>query len=384
MDLTSSGKAQAVPNRGYLSIQGLRAIAASAVVLFHLYPFEASFLQGPTIAPRVFAMGDIGVDLFFVISGFIIVTSTRGLAGGGDAAVFLWRRLTRIYPIYWVYTAILLVGYFINPGIFSGKRGEPAILASFLLMPGQGAFLLLVAWTLVYELQFYLLFALTLWKLPDHWLPVALAIWTSLIIASNSFLPQFHGVLYIPFDLLNLDFIAGCVVALLAGRVTKTGGLASLVAGLVLLVGGCILFSLPDGTIPRGWASTLTCGGGFALIVTAAIALETVIAPAIPKVAVALGDSSYSLYLSHLLTGALVGRAFRSFYPMHTALGQTALGHAAALAVVFAISLLVGWMSYLFMERPLLALARTILRVARRPRRRQLLPDQDGTVKDSA
>ena len=144
---------------GLVSVQFLRAVAALGVVVFHLQPFEQQFLPGPTIAPRWFALGDIGVDLFFVISGFIIVESTSNWFDRRHAGQFLWRRLTRIYPIYWFYNLLLLAMFWLQPSVLSANRQAPDLLASFLLTPPHGKTLLLISWTLMYEVEFYLIFA---------------------------------------------------------------------------------------------------------------------------------------------------------------------------------------------------------------------------------
>src|SRR3954447_5293409 len=122
------------------SIQVLRAVAACAVVVLHAYP-DAHAPVGNA------GYGAAGADLFFVISGFIMANVSQGRTG----REFLGDRLWRIYPLWWV--AVL-------PWLFMLPRGPTFIASSITLWPIYGAYyyvpVLKVAWTLSFELLFYL------------------------------------------------------------------------------------------------------------------------------------------------------------------------------------------------------------------------------------
>jgi peptidoglycan/LPS O-acetylase OafA/YrhL len=93
----------------FLSIQALRGIAALGVVAFHSLSIEQKYSNGDSLLPDFFRLGQSGVDLFFVISGFVMVTVTKErFKINGESMRFLWGRLSRIYPTYWFY--FLLVG----------------------------------------------------------------------------------------------------------------------------------------------------------------------------------------------------------------------------------------------------------------------------------
>jgi peptidoglycan/LPS O-acetylase OafA/YrhL len=119
------------------NIQALRGIAVLAVVLFHFLYIEEKYGGSETLLPDVLQFGMIGVDLFFVISGFVMVTVTRGkFQIPKQAFRFIYHRLIRIYPIYWVYSLLLLIVYFIQPTwINNAQWNQVDILASFLLLP---------------------------------------------------------------------------------------------------------------------------------------------------------------------------------------------------------------------------------------------------------
>ena len=92
-----------------LSIQALRCFAVMGVILFHVQHYYTNKLQMPGFLPR-FDVGSAGVDLFFVISGFIMVYAFERLFGQpGGTRIFLLRRLARIVPMYWAATTVFLI-----------------------------------------------------------------------------------------------------------------------------------------------------------------------------------------------------------------------------------------------------------------------------------
>lgn len=92
-------------------VQGLRAFAVLLVLFSHLFRIEEKYAT-QTVLPDFVLAGVSGVDLFFVISGFIMVVVTeKSRAGLRRAAQFIYRRLLRIYPVYWFYTSLVLVVY---------------------------------------------------------------------------------------------------------------------------------------------------------------------------------------------------------------------------------------------------------------------------------
>jgi exopolysaccharide production protein ExoZ len=131
-------------------VQALRALAAIMVVFSHLVGFETRYLPGGVLVPDWFGYGQFGVDLFFVLSGFIIVESTRRLHGSAAAGmVFLYRRVIRIYPVYWAYLAAVLAVWLVNPAVLGGGQGrEVDLVASIFLYPSTASHVMLVSWTL--------------------------------------------------------------------------------------------------------------------------------------------------------------------------------------------------------------------------------------------
>lgn len=162
--------------RPLASIQVARGIAALAVVAYHASLTQVKYFSGVDVLPTFFSFGQFGVDLFFVISGFVMVLTTSAKhCALRESGKFLWNRFFRIYPTYWVYYLALVPVFLLLPGfVNSSEGGKVDLLTSFFLLPSSTLPLLLVAWTLTLEVWFYLVFAIILmlrsaffpWRLP--------------------------------------------------------------------------------------------------------------------------------------------------------------------------------------------------------------------------
>ena len=146
------------------NIQYLRGIAAIAVVFFHMRLYEGKSTSGMGILPNGFACGDAGVDLFFVISGFIMVYIQPGRISSPSQLIrFLAHRFTRIYPPYWFISTGLLFIWMIKPTLFNSfYHNNVDIVKSFFLLPQDYTPLLGVGWTLIHEVYFYLIVSIAL------------------------------------------------------------------------------------------------------------------------------------------------------------------------------------------------------------------------------
>jgi len=105
----------------------------------------------------------IGVDIFFVISGFVILHTVKRSSKKATTKHFIFNRMTRIFPVYWLVSLSLLPVFFLKPGwVNSGAEHATSLIHSFLLIPHEGAPLIMVGWTLEYEMFFYVCFAVAL------------------------------------------------------------------------------------------------------------------------------------------------------------------------------------------------------------------------------
>ena len=153
------------------NIQIARGLAALVVFLFHFHEIETIY-SDDVLTPSFFQFGRMGVDLFFVISGFLMIYISGHLAPGLDTARnFLIRRIFRIYPLYWFVTLSVLAVYFASDKtMFDGVvRGAPNILSSLLLVPDMQDPIIRAGWTLLHEVYFYAVFAALLIFTPSKW-----------------------------------------------------------------------------------------------------------------------------------------------------------------------------------------------------------------------
>jgi peptidoglycan/LPS O-acetylase OafA/YrhL len=342
-------------------IQVLRAFAALMVAVHHVQS-DAVFLAGR--AGTAFSPSDIlpwnaGVDLFFVISGFIMVHASSGLFGQtGSARLFLARRIARIVPLYWAATTLFLLVMLASPALLnSGAPGAGQILGSYLFWPlpnavGEIQPVYSLGWTLNYEMLFYALFGAAL-LLPARLVVPATALALFGLVATQAAVP-----LPLPFGFwgqpIVLEFAAGMGLALLwrgGLRLGHTARAAVAAAGVATLLFGPHL--APGGA----WSNLAVHGSAAVLLVLAAASGAARSEPSLPVRALsAVGDASYALYLVH----PFVIRGLREVF-VHAGLGSPGLfiGLALAGAVLAALAVHHGF------ERPATAWLRRRLGAGR-------------------
>jgi exopolysaccharide production protein ExoZ len=291
-----------------LGIQYLRAAAALMVVLHH--SLEQLPAYAALLANHHFGGSRLrnGVDLFFVISGFIMVlTSSR--TSPGDFAV---RRVIRIVPLYWVLTIALLVVLTWRPELFrSTVASFPYAVKSLLFIPyanpGQNGFmypLLVPGWSLNLEMFFYVIFALILF-LPRSSRLIAAAI---VFVAVVWLAPKFQGTVYgqeIAFfgNFKLFEFLFGMMLAQWYVRGLPT--LAAPVAAALAIAGFAALFlELPGLSYDPGDLLEVLAEVALpsVVVVFAMLSLEPTLRARPARFLAYLGDASYSMYLSHIFT----------------------------------------------------------------------------------
>lgn len=280
------------------SIQGLRFFAAFLVVTTHITDFISERINGQ--ANVYWHTGLSGVDVFFVISGFIMAYTTK-VDGRLDWIEFLSRRITRIVPLYWIATSLKVILVMIFAGEARHSVNNPAhILASFAFIPWLNMdheYLPVIpaGWTLNYEMFYYLLFTAALFLKIKPLIFCGL-IFIALALSGNIF--AIGGIAGYYTDPIVFEFIFGMLIAFLIRR-NPTRYDAYL--GSVLLVSGAALIFLvapSDWVISHRW---LVWGGAGAALVSGALFIERHGIHLVPQWMVRLGDASYSLYLFHAM-----------------------------------------------------------------------------------
>lgn len=346
-----------------VNIQFLRFLAALAVVLFHMDPL---FKSSHSIF-HTHLFGFAGVDVFFVISGFIMWHTTRNSQSFDDASRFLKRRFVRIYTGYWPYFLIALVLFWVlDPLALEKKSG----VESFLLTPMPiSERLIPVSWTLTFELFFYVLFS-ALMLLDRKWLPYIVSALVLLLIAVNTlgwmffsfytaeFLRETPRLLRIIISPYVIEFLLGCLLCHYATVGHLRWGAVSLLLSLLLFAGGGYLNAeVFENRMDTGYfvvQRVAVFGLAAVLLVYGAVALESRQLLLFPKVSLLLGGASYSLYLSHTLIIDLFAR---------TGLVQTSgsLPTWIIWAILLLIIILYSVFHYLYVERPFYAAGRRLL-----------------------
>ena len=353
-----------------MGVEALRGVAALLVVLFHAGTLLSGAKDyGMLPLGGAFGFGRAGVDVFFVLSGFIITYIHAADVGRPSRLVsFARKRLLRIYPSYWIATLILLAIMLVSPTPDRREHHPLFVLSSLLLLPAQAEPLLGPGWSLRHELLFYGLFAAAL--LNRHAGLALLSLWFAAVAANVATLlatgfPLAGGIigawLLAP---INLEFLAGIAVArlLLAGRTRHPA--ATLAAGLALF---CLtaLFEAAGPALPKDWLPVHAAYAFAAfLILLGAVTLEQARGLRVPAFLVRLGDASYALYLLHVIVIMLCVFCLRHLRPF------TAVPLDIAFVGVVAASALVALAFTSRVERPLLERLRRLLsppRAARQP-----------------
>lgn len=164
------------------SLQLFRGLAALSVVLSHAIQSTDAFIGNvPNFIRELVNVGGLGVDFFFVLSGFIIMyihqSDNRTFH---NSKVYLYKRFTRVFPIYWPIAFVVGLGYFVFPSMSESSR-EISLVSSILLLPAEGKPVLSVAWTLIHELIFYSVFLL--YFISSKIFYVFLTMWLLMIVA---------------------------------------------------------------------------------------------------------------------------------------------------------------------------------------------------------
>jgi exopolysaccharide production protein ExoZ len=338
-------------------IQMLRAVAALAVVCHHTLE-QSNGAIGRFSPDWLTTSGASGVDIFFVISGFIMFyVSFSGSQTVPKPTDFLFRRVTRIYPFYWVCCLAMLsistMGF-----LASHRYGPSEIMASFALIPGPK--LIGVSWTLVYEIYFYLLFAIALVFRSSRVAVYGTMAMIGAIYALSSLLPHGEAATFIG-NPIPIEFCFGLLLAYAYRSQTNRGRswpvpLAAAILGLGLLAAAPLFIGHADTTGLPQPQRVLVWGVPAALVVAGVLNIAAPQSP-VMRSWVFLGDASYALYLTHVFVMIGYGRIIK----IHS-LSQVPQIVIAPMMISIAIS--IGIIAHVYLEKPMLVLIHRFTRRA--------------------
>lgn len=317
-------------------------MAAFAVVATHaVMAAQALFPAMPALAYTVFRLGFLGVDYFFVLSGFIIAHSTaRMRSHASDRKRYIQARLVRIYVPYLPISLAMVAVFSLVPSLSMGTGNDYSLLGSLLLTPSNAMPALTVARTLQYEMVFYVLFGLCLFLLKRRHL---IFLWAVPIAAGLMFaLPPWLEILI---GVINLEFLLGVAAHALYrnGRAYAYRHII-LLLGVVLLAAACVIIG--NGAFIAHWR--LLAGLGFALMVLGLTLMERTVDFRQFRLLVFLGAASYAIYLVHNPAMSVLLR-LGAFQPHWT----------VALLFFVAMSATAGVVYHWVIERPLMRYVRT-------------------------
>lgn len=290
------------------SIQCLRAFAATVVVVYHAYiSFVPSALTVPDDTAYWFGFGKVGVHIFFVISGYIMYLTSFGRPRRFRAKPFFVRRLTRIYPIYWIFVALYLGAYSVLDTMPVLSMEDVA--GVLLLAPGAATLVIGPAWTLSFEVYFYLVFGIVmlLGGTRGTWVLTGLFLFS---VAAGFLLSSDRPSAGLASNSLLLEFVMGVWVA----RLTTIHAFSRAIGRLALasaFLGYAIGLAWGYDRMP----SMLMWGVPSALLIAGAVIVEQrdrIGHYGLTQRLSWLGDSSYVLYLSHIMLITLIVAALRA------------------------------------------------------------------------
>lgn len=276
----------------YTNIQLLRFCAAFAVIGYHFGPVYSKLVGGylTFIYWPFIKCGFVGVDVFFVISGFVIWVSTEKRHRYTDIAQFYLRRFARIYLSYWPW-------FFLMSGILLVLRDKSVadynLISNFFLVRTYSPPVLPISWTLTFEVMFYIGFGLTFFF--DRKVAVTIMV----IWGLASILKPFNTASFL-LNPLILEFSLGVILGATRHIICKTPNIV-LAALMVFFAYLGVSFASSNDLLLR----TLTFGVASFLVVAMAVSLEQngISAHRIWK---SLGDASYAMYLSHYVLLTLI------------------------------------------------------------------------------
>ena len=356
------------------SIQLFRGIAVLMVIAFHFRQYLNGVYAQNDLGDRLFGLGEMGVDIFFVISGFIIVYSSKN-ALANTAFEFSIKRFFRLYPVYIITFAFLLVAD------YSTNHSNSDIIKSSFLIPNDynfigpwyGYSINLPAWTLTYEVLFYAVFAISISISHKYRSIISMFLLVSLCCLSQLYFRGFLQIDPITRDTVSYsainnlvftsnpivyDFIFGVILGeayiRYSERISAIAGMKPFLI-ITLMISAMIMFS----GFNRG-AGIERWGLMSFVLVGSLLFYERVSQLKCNSVLVYVGELSYSLYINHMIVKKLSGIYLKGAGIYH------ANGGITLFVILFGLTFVMSIITYHLIEKPSVrlghAIAKTIMK----------------------
>lgn len=325
------------------SLQAFRALACLFIVLHHaaaIFGQEKYFASHPFGA--LFDCELVALNLLFALSGFIILHAHRNDVGRPDRlGGYLYRRVHRIYPTYWIILAAMLAVYLVVPSFGDGSQRDPGVaLRSALLFPQpSGDPVLVVSWTLCLEMLFY--FAFGTFVLHPVLGALTFAAWAAVV-----WIRPFSGY---PVNFIQNAYFASIFLGMISCEAFHRGWIRK--PGLLTITA---LGVLAAAQLTNGFAGIsdfltrlLPIGVGCGSLLAAAATLERKDRLRVPALLTALGDASYSIYLVHFPALSILCKIAKSLRL------DAMMPHWVLFLVMSAASVFAGWVFFQLVEKPL-------------------------------
>ena len=316
---------------------------------------------------KLFHFGWVGVDFFFVLSGFIIFYIHQSdLGHPRQFRSFITKRFLRIYPLYWI---ILFSKVFVSLlGDRNGIIAQTSLFQFFqavLLVPQEKANLenfIGVSWTLTYEVFFYFIFGLLILLKPKICRPIIITWIVGIILNLFNLLPvQGFLLLEFIFNPRNLEFIFGCLAAYIGSKYQHKYGVISIYTALGLLVLSILNTKYHEFDV-SGISPVIAYGIPFALLIIGSVQVEKNTSLKVPPILVYLGNASYSIYLTHGFFINNITRIYikiaEKFNNSLLSLPPNSISYILVTGIIVSLSMAIGCIIHSWVEQPLMSMFR--------------------------
>ncbi|MDZ8225465.1 acyltransferase [Nostoc sp. ChiVER01] len=345
-------------------LQVYRGIAALMVILHHGNGIVSRELhQNNLYLLQKFHFGWIGVDFFFVLSGFIIFYIHQSDIGKPDKFTpFVFKRFIRVYPLYWSILGIKILASLFNTGKDSiYQRSAAEIIEAFLLIPQDRSILessfIGVSWTLCYEVFFYCIFGFLILKNTKIYRAIIFAWIIGITLNLFNVLPIGKSyLLNFIFSPHNLEFVLGCLAAYTIYKYQFKFGTSLIYASIFLLMISVINTKYGEFNV-SGISSLVAYGIPFTLLIIGSVHLEVTKAINVSPILIYLGNASYSIYLTHGFFLSNISKIFNKlidkFNILHLSQNYSIYYNAIAFIIII-LTVAMGCIVHSYIEKPLI------------------------------